>query len=283
MKYPILQPKSDFGFKALVFGRTATGKTFSIATLLLAGQKVRFLSADNNAMAGIEAGLRHYNIDKSEVDLSICVPSRPALSMESMLDVIDTMMKTELDVIIKSKDKHRKENTGFRNICEGASVFTDALTGESKGKVTEWGTDTTLVVDSLTVVCDEIRNAVCGTKPPTQPEWGQMQSFIKFFISHITGTLKCNVVLLAHPTKETDPITGGTTLYPLNLGQALNESFASNFSDVIYSQFDSKKYIWSTKHRTAVCSGRNLPIQEELQPDYRQFFNKGVNAQPETK
>jgi hypothetical protein len=271
-KYPTLTPKSELGFKALNFGRTATGKTASITTLLLAGQKVRFLSADNNALAGINAGLSLYKIDKEDVDFSVCVPERPALSMESMLDVIDMMLKTEIDVIIKSKDKHRKENTGFRNICEGASSFTDVLTKESKGKVNEWGTDTTFVVDSLTVVCDEIRAAVCGTKPPTQPEWGQMQNFVKFFVSHITGGLKCNVVLLAHPIKETDPISGSTTLYPLNLGQALNESFASNFSDVMYSQFDGKEYFWSTKHRTAVCSGRNLPIAEKLSQDYRQFF-----------
>jgi hypothetical protein len=273
-KYPQLLPKSATGFKALNFGRTATGKTASIATLLLAGQKVRFLSADNNAEAGINAGLDLYNIKREEVDLSICIPERPALSMDAMLDVIDTMLKTEIDVIIKSKDKHRKENKGFRNICEGASSFIDTISGESQGKVNEWGTDTTLVVDSLTVVCSEIRAAVCGTKPPTQPEWGQMQNFVQFFVSYITGTLKCNVVLLAHPTKETDPITGATTLYPMNLGQALNEMFSSNFSDVMFSQYDGKKYFWSTKHRTAVCSGRNLPIAESLDQDYRLLFKQ---------
>ena len=271
-KYPALDPKSELGFKALNVGDTATGKTASVATLLLAGQKVRFLSADNNAMAGINAGLELYKINKDEVDLKVCVPERPALSMVNMLDVIDTMLKTEIDVIIKSKDKHRKENKGFRNICEGASMFTDILTGEVVGNVNEWGIDTTLVVDSLTVVCDEIRSAVCGTKPPTQPEWGQMQGFIKFFISYITGTLKCNVVLLAHPDKEVDAVTGATRIYPLNLGKALNGCIASNFSDVMYSQYDSKKYTWATKHRTAVCSGRNLPIKEELEQDYRQFF-----------
>ncbi len=271
-KYPLLELKNSLGFKALCFGRTATGKTASIATLALAGQKIRFLSADNNALAGINAGLAIYKIAKEDIDLSICVPERPALSMESMLDVIDTMLKTELDVIIKSKDKHRKENTGFRNICAGASSFIDTVTKEDKGKVHEWDTSYTLVVDSLTVVCDEIRSAVAGTKPMTLPEWGAAQNFLKFFISHITSSLKCNVVLLGHPTKETDPITGSTTIYPLSLGQALNEMFASNFSDVMYSTYDGKKYCWQTKHRTAVCSGRNLPIQEDLPQDYRAFF-----------
>lgn len=275
-KYPTLQPKSSIGFKALNFGRTATGKTASIATLLLAGQKVRFLSADNNAEAGINAGLALYNINREDVDLSICIPDRPALSMDAMLDVIDVMMKTEIDVIIKAKDKHRKDNKGFRNICQGASDFEDTATRTSMGKVNEWGTDITLVVDSLTVVCSEIRAAVCGTKPPTLPEWGQMQNFVQFFVQYITGTLKCNVVLLAHPTKETDPISGSTTLYPMNLGQALNEMFSSNFSDVMYSQFDGKAYTWATKHRTAVCSGRNLPIKESLPQDYRQFFKPTI-------
>lgn len=271
-KYPVLTSKNEVGFKVLNMGRTATGKTASIATLLLAGQQVRFLSADNNAIAGINAGMSIYGIKQEDVDLSICIPERPALSMESMLDVIDTMLTKELDIIIKSKDKHRKENTGFRNICEGASNFVDTFTKENKGTVNTWGTDTTLVVDSLTVVCDEIRSTVAGVKPPTQPEWGAMQNLLKFFVSYITGSLKCNVVLLAHPVKEVDATSGATTIYPLNLGVALNEMFSSNFSDVLYSQFDGKKYFWSTKHRTAVCSGRNVPIKEELPQDYRQFF-----------
>ncbi len=271
-KYPTLLPKSELGFKLLNFGRTASGKTASIVTLALAGQKIRFLSADNNAHAGINAGLSLYKVSKEDIDLSICVPTRHSLSMDSMLDVIDVMLKTEIDVLIKSKDKHRKENQGFRNICAGASDFIDISTGISMGKVHEWGTDTTLVVDSLTVVCDEIRSAVAGTKPMTQPEWGIAQNFLKFFVSYITGSLKCNVVLLGHPTKEVDPISGATTLYPLNLGIALNEQFSSNFSDVVYSQFDGKEYFWSTKHRTAVCSGRNLPISEKLPQDYRQLF-----------
>jgi len=274
----VYEPKNAGGFRVLNFGRTATGKTASIATLLLAGQKVRFLSADNNAMAGIQAGMAIHKVDAATADIAYCIPERPDIEPEAILGMIDNILTKELDTIIKAKDKNRKLLTGFRSIYEGAITFKDTLSGTDYGSVLQWGADTTLVVDSLTVVCDEIRNTCCGNKPPTLPEWGQMQGLLKNFIAHLTSTLHCNVVLLAHPTKETDEVTGATTIYPLNLGKALSEQFASNFSDVLYSQFDGKKYFWATKHRTAVCSGRNIPIASELAQDYRQFFNNTTQA-----
>jgi len=265
--------KTPTGFKALNFGTTATGKTASIATLLLAGQKVRFLSADNNAAAGINAGMELHKVVLEEGQLAIHTPQRPRAPEKDVLAMLDAVLATDFDAFLKSKDKTRKLQTGFRNIYAGAINFVDTHSGQDCGNVYDWGTDTTFVIDSLSVVCDEIKLTVAGTKPPTLPEYGAMQGFLKQFVSHITG-LGCNVVLLAHPTKETDEVTGSTRIYPLNIGKALNEQFASNFSDVLYSTFDGKKYIWSTKHRTAVCSGRNLPIADELVQDYRQLFKQ---------
>lgn len=279
-KYPQLEPKNPTGFRALCFGDTATGKTASTATLLLAGQKVRFISADNNALSGINAGLKLYGINKEEVDISVCVPQRTIIPMEDMLSIIDTYLKTDIDTMMKGKDKFKKNNTGFRNICQAGSVFTDVVTGESKGLVNEWGLDTTLVVDSLTVVCNEIQLTVTGNKPSTTPEWGAQQGLLQFFLNFITSNLKCNVVLLAHPDKDQDLVTGATRIYPFNIGKAKNGTISSNFGDVMYSQTEgtgkNKKYFWSTEHRTAVCSGRDLPQAENIPQDYRQFFKQAT-------
>jgi len=265
--------KTEKGFKCLNFGTTATGKTSSIATLLLAGQKVRFLSADNNAEAGINAGLKLYNITPEEDQLSIHIPERQQPEEEDILANIKNMLNSDFDVYLKGKDKSRKKQQGFLNIYSSAVNFSDSKSGKDYGAVKDWGTDTTFIIDSLTVVCNEIRLTVCGMQPPSQPQYGAMQGFLTNFVNHITN-LGCNVVLLGHPTKETDEVTGATRIYPLNIGKALNEQFASNFSDVLYSQFDGKKYFWSTSHRTAVCSGRNIQISTELPQDFRQFFDK---------
>jgi replication-associated recombination protein RarA len=40
--------------KILLYGEAGTGKTFALATLLEAGQKVRFLAAENNAVSGVK-------------------------------------------------------------------------------------------------------------------------------------------------------------------------------------------------------------------------------------
>jgi len=265
--------KTSKGFKSLTFGDTATGKTASVPTLLLAGQKVRFVSADNNAEAGLNAGIHLHKVPEDlQSNLAICIPERPAPATKDILADIERLLATEYDVYLKGKDPSRKGQRGFYNIVSSSVEFTD-VEGKSHGLVSDWGTDTTLVLDSLSVICREIKTTVAGVMQPSQPQWGAMQNLLEGFLARI-GAITCNVVVLGHPEKDTDAVTGATRIYPRSLGKALNNVLPSGFSDVLYSQFDGKKYFWSTKHRTAVCSGRNLPIKEELDQDYRQFFDK---------
>jgi len=266
--------KSSDPIKALVFGRTATGKTAAIATLFATGQKVRLLSADPNAGAGIRAGLAIHKVKLEEGQLAIAKPESPERNIKNVLDTLEAQLKNSMEALMKVPDKNRKDCRGFFNIIKSTDTFIDTETKVDCGKCGDWGTDTTLVIDSLTTVCDEIKLHVCGSKPSSQADWNTMQFWIKYFVGDIVKSLKCNVILLGHPTKETDPVTGAISIYPLNLGQALNESFSSNFSDVLYSQFDGKDYFWSTIHKTAVCSGRNVPRAEKLDQDYAQFFIK---------
>jgi hypothetical protein len=266
--------KTNKPFKVLLFGRTGVGKTASIATLLETGQKVRLISADPNAEAGIQAGIELHKVKMEEDQLGIQTPARPVLNFANMLEGLELELKTAPEALCKVADKHRKDCRGFINIVSSTNNFVGDITGKAFGKVMEWGTDTTLVVDSLTTVCDEIRLHVSGNKSSTQGEWGQMQARLKWFMSILIKDARCNVVLLGHPTKEIDPVSGAITIYPMNLGQALNEWFPSNFTDVIYATKDGKEYVWSTQHRTAVCSGRNLAIAEKLKPDFKQLFIK---------
>lgn len=263
------------GLKILCFGRTGTGKTAAIASLLKTNQKVRVLSADNNAEAGIRAGFEIHKVTPMDDNFAVCIPDRGNSKPEDFLAYIDKALKQDFDVRLKEKDPTRKYEVGFRNIYSGMVNFIDT-TGVDRGYVPDWGTDTTLVIDSLSVIVDEITKTLVGNGSLTQPLIGEIQKFVINVIQLLTGTLKCNIILLGHPTKEVDPVTGVTGIYPMTIGYALNERIGSFFSDVLYSQFDStsKDYFWSTQHRVAVANGRNVPKVDKMKQDYSVFFKE---------
>lgn len=258
-------------FKTLVYGDTGTGKTVSVATLLLAGQKVRFLAAENNAISGIKAGVPIWKAEKVADNLAIMVPDRPKMDINKLLKIQEKFIVTPIDTQMKSVDPNRKDYTRYVSVLKGLAEF-KSESGENLGTIDQWEDDTTLVVDGLTIICEAIRQAVIGGKLATsQPEWGIMQQQLMALIRLLTEDTRCNVVVLAHPTKETDPILGTQRIYPANLGQALNSLIPTCFTDVVYSERKEKKFTWSLDHRQAVTRTSHLPLSSELPQDYRQF------------
>lgn len=258
-------------FKALIYGDTGTGKTCSIATLLLAGQKVRFLAAENNAISGIKAGIPIWKAEKFAENLAIMVPDRPKMDINKLLKIQEKFIVTPLETQMKSVDPNRKDYTRYISVLKGLADFKDE-NGVSLGTLDQWEEDVTLVVDGLTIICEAIRQAVIGGKLATsQPEWGIMQAQLMALIRLLTEDTKCNIILLAHPVKEIDPILGIQRIYPANLGQALNPLIPTCFTDVIWADRKGTKFTWVTDHKQAVTRTSHLPISAELTQDYRQF------------
>jgi hypothetical protein len=269
----IYKSKTLRGFKALVYGDTNTGKTTAITSLLLAGQKVFFLSADPNAQSGIEAGRLLYKLPDTAPRINVMVPELPSISIEALIENLEVLSSIEYATYLNKPTGSRKQYAGFSNLLTGMSNFI-TLEGEDCGKPSEWGTGNTLVIDSLSVICEEIKKVLAGVKPLTVPQWQEAQNKLETVIN-IINCLTCNVVLLGHATKDKDEINGGYKIYPKNMGVALNATFASKFSDVLYSQQLNGKFVWSTKHSEAVVAGRNVPnLVDQLPQDYRQFFIK---------
>jgi hypothetical protein len=259
------------------------GKTYSVSSLLATGQKVRFLAAENNAISGIKVSLEDYKKQVAlkkrpeilEGQFAMMVPARPKKTLADLIVQQTKFVGTTLESQFKTADAGRAKYTRYLEILKSTSSFKDTTTGVDYGSIDTWGEDTTLVVDSLTIICEAIMSATVGGKLAiSQPEWGVMQKTLVEFMRYLTEDLECNLVILGHPTKEVDPVLGITRIYPANLGQALNNLLPSFFTEVVWSYRKGKEFYWSTDHKQAVTRQTVLPLLESMPQDFSQCFRK---------
>lgn len=269
-------------FKMLNYGEAGSGKTCSVRTLLNSGQKVRFLAAENNAITGIQVALEMWKKENPQKakDLTVeqfalMIPERPKKKLSDLVKSQDKFIKTTLEAQFKSVDPERNKYTRYLEVLRSTVEFVDTESGTKFGSVDDWGEDTTLVIDSLTIICEAIMQATIGGKLATsQPEWGVMQKTLVEFMRLLTEDLKCNLVILGHPTKEIDPVLGIQRIYPANVGQALNNLLPSFFTEVVWSYRAGKEFLWSTDHKQAVTRQTMLPLAEKMPQDFMQMFKK---------
>lgn len=272
-------------FKMLNYAEAGMGKTYAIMTLLAAGQKVRFLAAESNAISGIQVARRDYDLKVAakkmpailEDQFAMMIPNRPKKTLADLVASQDKFVKVSLDTQMKSVDVQRNKYTRYLEVLKSTVNFVDSETQKNYGSVDDWGPDTTFVVDSLTIICEAIMSSTVGGKfAISQPEWGVMQKILVEFLRQLTEDLNCNLVILGHPTKEIDPVLGVQRIYPANLGQALNNLLPSFFTEVVWSYRKGKDFLWATDHKQAVTRQTVLPLVESMPQDYRQCFTGKV-------
>lgn len=267
-------------FKALIYGEAGTGKTCSLRTLLNCGQKVRFLAAENNAIEGIKTALHMWEKETkkpypSAEDFALMIPSRPKRTINDLVKTQEKFIKVPLETAMKSVDPDRNKFTRYLEVLRATVNFKDTASGTDFGCIDDWDDSVTLAIDGLTIICEAISQATVGGKLTiSQPEWGAMQKTLVEFMRQLTEDLNCNLVVLAHPVKETDAILGTQRIYPANLGQALNNSLPSFFTEVIYSFRSGKEFLWSTNHKQAVTRQTTLPLEEKMPQDFSQLLRK---------
>lgn len=268
-------------FKALIYGEAGTGKTFSTRTLINTGQKVRFIAAENNAISGVETSLSYWLKENKKDKLpdpeqfSLMIPERPKKKLTDLVKSQSKFVTIPLENQFKSVDPERNKYTRYLEVLKSTVEYVDTASGTKFGSVDDWGPDTTLVIDSLTIICEAIMQATIGGKLATsQPEWGVMQKTLVEFMRLLTEDLKCNLIILGHPTKEIDPVMGIQRIYPANVGQALNNLLPSFFTEVVWSFRSGKEFLWSTDHKQAVTRQTLLPLAEKMPQDFAQFFTK---------
>lgn len=245
------------GPKVLLMGGPGCGKTFSIRTLFDAGIKkvgIVFTEPGMEVISDIPSDkLAWHYIRPATADWD---------TMISQAKKINTM---SFDALAKMSDIDKRKYTQFIDLYSCLSNFVDDRTGETLGPVDEWANDRALIIDSLSGVNLMAMKLVTGGKPvKSQADWQVAMDNMEQFITKLTTDVYCTVVVTAHIERETDEITGGTTMMASTLGRKLAPRIPRFFSDVVHSRRIGDKFSWSTATSNVDLKARNLKIDENL-------------------
>lgn len=248
------------GVKELLVGATGTGKTTAIRTLVEAGLEVFviFTEPGMEVLADIPADKLHWKY----------IPPAAA-SWDDMLDSakkINTMsFKSLADLSDINKSKYRE----FWDLLTTLSNFKCDRTGQTYGDVSTWDQSRVLVVDSLSGLNIMAMNMVTGSKPvKSMADWGVAIDNLERLLIKLCVDTMCHFVLTAHLEKETDEMTGGTSLMAATLGRKLAPKLPRFFSDVIHVKREGTQFLWSTASMNVDLKARNLPLSDKLQPSF---------------
>lgn len=267
-------PSSVPGFNVMLCGTTGTGKTHSIRTLVEAGIEtfVLFTEPGMEVLADLPPDRLHWHY---------VAPAAPDFSdMIASAQKINTM---SFEALTKLPDINKRNYTEFIDVLTSLSNFKCDRTGQAYGSVDSWGPDKALVVDSLTGLSIMAMNLVAGSKPvKSMADWGVAIDNLERLITKLCVDTKCHFILLAHLERETDEVTGGTSLMASTLGRKLAPKLPRFFSDVVQSKRNVDKFVWSTAASNVDLKARNLPIADNLPPSFKGIIDSWNKHQPKS-
>jgi uncharacterized membrane protein len=265
------------GVNVLLEGPTGTGKTHSIGTLVDEGVKrglsVYYLGLE----AGMESLLGYWTDRGLEVPANLHWHSMQSADygFAGMIKVATDINQMSNDMLAKLQDPNKAKHNQFIKLLQLLSDFEDQRTGQKFGAVDKWGTDRALVVDALTGINSAAMSMVVGSKPiKSLVDWGIAMDQIERIIKQLAEGCKCHFVLLSHIERETDQVLGGVKITVGTLGNKLAAKIPPMFSDVILTSRQNTNFYWSTANAQADLKARNLPIAEQIKPDFSQILDK---------
>lgn len=261
------------GFKVLNLGDSGSGKTHAIRTLLAVGIQplvlatepgMRSLSPCDNPACGVCKDTRQY----PPIPWAYITPT-PG-DIDTLIAQAELINSRDLAFLCAIKDTTRnKQYTQFVDVLKLIKNFVDS-TGKSWGPVHSWNTDRALVLDAWTSLTPMAMDMFCGKRPAyDKSDYQIAQRALENLATMLTCQVRCHVIILAHPEKEYNEVTGQVTLTVSTVGQKLAPKLPRLFDDVPTSLRAGTKFTWSTAETNIIGKGRNLPIAAGLAPDYR--------------
>lgn len=249
------------GPKVLLVGGPGAGKTHCIRTLLDAG--IRKI-----AIVFTEPGMETLGDIPPEKLAWHYIPPATA-SWETAISQLKKINTLSFDALAKLSDMDKRQYTQFIDLYSTLANFTDDRTGEVLGPVDEFPTDMALVVDSMSGINLMAMKLVTGGKPVrSQADWQVAMDNVEQLVTKLTTDVKCTMVMTAHLERETDEITGGTTLMASTLGRKLAPKIPRFFSDCIHVKREGDRFTWSTATMNADLKTRSLKIADNLPPSF---------------
>lgn len=207
--------------KLLLLGQSGGGKTGMLASLAKAGYKLYILDFDNG----------------TEI-LFHLLKGTPAL------DNVD--VEKCLDAFKQGQDGSIKWESGDKKSMAYPTAIDKLDKWPGVGPVKEMGTDSIVVVDSLTFLGESIMRYVLSMNGkngttwdpkagPTEPNWGSAIGLQEDFLALLTSKLiKCHVIVTAHLK---DQERGGVNIpVPSALGKKLPPNVATYFNHALLAQ-----------------------------------------------
>lgn len=248
------------GVNVLLMGASGTGKTHSIRTLVDAGLEVfvLFTEPGMEVLADVPSDKLHWHY---------IPPASP--DWGDMIDSATKINKLSLKSLSEMSDINKAKYTGFLDVLVALSNFPDDRTGQKFGAVDTWDSSRVIVMDSLSGLSIMAMNLIAGSKPVKSiADWGVSVDNLERLTTKLCVDTKCHFVLIAHLERETDEVTGGSSLTASTLGRKLGPKLPRFFSDVVHVKRDGAKFAWSTSTQNVETKARNVAISADLSPSF---------------
>lgn len=213
--------------KMLLIGDSGNGKTGALASLAKAGYKLRILDFDN----GLEPLAYQLKDPKYLTDIN----GKPSIENVKYETLIDNLKSIGTKIVPVGQP------VAFSNALNLLDKWKPPIASEDLGSPATWGTDTILVIDSLTFMSSSALRRVLamqmrsGDQPQIQ-DWGQAMGNIEDTLNILYGdTIKCHVIVTSHIVyiEQEGGINKG---YPSTLGNKLPPKIGRYFNQILHMQ-----------------------------------------------
>ncbi len=261
-------PSSLPGANVLLMGASGAGKTYAIQTLIAKGITpfCVFTEPGFEVLGHIPPDKLHWHyIKPADQDWA------------SMIDSATKINTLSFESLTKLADISKKSYDQFIDLLRSLNDFKCDRDGRSYGDVCKWGTNRALVLDSLSGVNIMAMNLVVGSKPVKHMgDWGVAMDNLERLVQKLCIDTQAHFILIAHTERETDEVMGGSKIMASTLGKKLAPKLPRFFSDVVLAEKRGDKFIWTTVNPTADLKARNLPLADNMPPNFGPIIDNWI-------
>lgn len=264
----------------LVEGPIGSGKTHSLRTIVAAGQEL-FVIATEPGIASILGDL-----PQDRCHWAYIPPG--SISWEVARANMEKLNSYTMEQLQKMPGINKHEYTQFLDVYDRLANFKCDRCGGEFGPVDEWDESRTIAVDGLTGLSTMAMQLVTGAKPiRSLPEWLAAQTALQTTTDKLCNDTKCNFVLISHVERERDDVTGGNHITVSTLGKSLAPKIIKPFDEIVFARREIEQgkatFHWSTTEPETEQKARILPWSDNLEPDFRQIFDRVKEMEEEAK